>query len=247
MDAAAAAAPVPPPGIVVLPDGMWEIPGTKRPDGTMRKGRRVKPGYIPPEEMEKFQSKGSRVRRDTALPSPPAPHPRPPCPTPSPTPLGCTAPSTGCTGRTMVSQVMAERVGYIAGAGGAAPAPAPAPMTKSQKKNAAKKKKRAEIAAGGAKVAAAATAVAAPEPEPQEAAAAAAPDPAKEAKKLSKKLRQIEQIKEKQAGGVALAEAQLAKLATEDDVRAQLGAWELAQQRAAAAAASRHAVAPRTR
>lgn len=45
---------------------------------------------------------------------------------------------------------------------------------------------------------------------------------AKEIKKLSKKLRQIEQLKEKKAAGQAMNEAQLTKLAAEAGLRAQL-------------------------
>jgi hypothetical protein len=37
-------------GRIVQEDGTVIIPGSRRPDGTMRKDLRVKPDYIPPDE-----------------------------------------------------------------------------------------------------------------------------------------------------------------------------------------------------
>ena len=59
-----------PPGAVLQDDGTAVFPGTKRPDGTMRKDkpiRKLKDGrwYVPQEEVEKFQTRGSMLR-DTA-------------------------------------------------------------------------------------------------------------------------------------------------------------------------------------
>lgn len=46
---------------VVNDQGDRVIPGTRRPDGTVRKERRIRPGYTPQDEVQTYQSKGTQV------------------------------------------------------------------------------------------------------------------------------------------------------------------------------------------
>lgn len=53
---------------VITQDGDRIIPGTRRPDGTVRKERRIRLGYTPQDEVVTYQSKGTVVRHTAPVP-----------------------------------------------------------------------------------------------------------------------------------------------------------------------------------
>ncbi|GAQ78542.1 Pym super family protein [Klebsormidium nitens] len=49
-------------------DGGKIIPPSKRPDGTLRKEIRVRAGYVPPDEVQRYESKGTQFKKGVGVP-----------------------------------------------------------------------------------------------------------------------------------------------------------------------------------
>ena len=54
-----------------LKEGERILEPTRRPDGTLRKPIRIRPGYTPEDEVVKYQSKGSLMKKEMASQGPP--------------------------------------------------------------------------------------------------------------------------------------------------------------------------------
>jgi translation initiation factor 2A len=77
---------------------------------------------------------------------------------------------------------------------------------------------------GGGEKGGGGNAATAPAPAPATGSGATPQDPIKKARGLQKKLRQIDQLKEKQASGTVLESNQISKIETEASIRAELEA-----------------------
>lgn len=49
-------------GYVTTDSGEKVLPGSRRPDGTVRKERKIRAGYVPQDEQPVYQSGGVMVR-----------------------------------------------------------------------------------------------------------------------------------------------------------------------------------------
>ncbi|XP_073956409.1 partner of Y14 and mago [Choristoneura fumiferana] len=154
-------------------DGTKFIPATQRPDGTWRKPRRVRDGYVPQEEVPLYESKGKqyKARQSTGLP-------------------------VGLTPEIVAEAQKSKKQGGTI-------QPIPGMIINVEKKKKKKKKSGAEEAAERlAKCEITEPTFSTPSPSLSQNSSLGTPtDPAKRLKNLRKKLRDIETLEEKIKSG----------------------------------------------
>ncbi|KAF9964443.1 hypothetical protein BGZ70_006445 [Mortierella alpina] len=165
------------------------IPMTRRPDGTYRKERKVRPGYTPPEDVAKYTNQVLDSIR----------------PAPTPSPLASAASSTPKTKTQLKNdkrKAKRKDEAAAAEAGSATPGFAPKGETATQETES--------------------KTVDTPSADPSSTAPATAVDPEKKLRALNKKLRQVEQLKERQDKGETMLPEQLEKITKMDELLAQI-------------------------
>ncbi|EFN53138.1 hypothetical protein CHLNCDRAFT_137518 [Chlorella variabilis] len=175
---------LPPPDYTVSEAGERIIAQSKRPDGTVRKERRVRAGYVPQDEQQVYVSRGAAFRQSV-----------PKCPgfDDSSAAAAPAKPKTKSAAKNAKrkEKKLAEQGTVAAGSAGDAAAAAVQSLS---------------LGDGGSSGAAQ---VAAPAADP---AAAEEPSVEKQIRNLKKKMRQAEALAEKQAAGQALTAEEGAKL-----------------------------------
>ncbi|KND00287.1 uncharacterized protein SPPG_04616 [Spizellomyces punctatus DAOM BR117] len=172
-------------GIRESQSGDRVIPATRRPDGSVRKERKVRPGYVPQEDVSRYTN----------------------------------------------AKVEATRVpeGYVPGIGVVQPSEASTVTSKSAKKNAKRRAKKAgekDQQDGPAEKVTTTPDSKALSDTPAKTQATAPVDIEKKLKNLRKKLRQIEELQEKQAKGGNLIQEQRDKLSGKKDVEKEIAELE---------------------
>ncbi|CAO3573921.1 unnamed protein product [Mortierella alpina] len=162
---------------------------TRRPDGTYRKERKVRPGYTPPEDVAKYTNQVLDSIR----------------PAPTPSPLASAANSTPKTKTQLKNDKRkAKRKDEAAAAEAGSAMPGSTPKVETAAQEAESKTVETPLA------------------DPASATPATAVDPEKKLRALNKKLRQVEQLKERQDKGETMLPEQLEKITKMDELLAQI-------------------------